>query len=67
MTEEHLTRREHEAAVLLAYGFRNEDVAHRLDVSLRTVEGDRARIMRKLGLSGRSDLVRWALEHGLLR
>jgi two-component system response regulator NreC len=67
MTEEQLSPREREAAVLLAYGFRNEDVARRLAVSLRTIEGDRARIMRKLGLSQRSELVHWALEHGLLR
>ena len=67
MTENELTPREREAAVLLAYGFRNEDVARRLDVSLRTVEGDRARLMRKLGCSNRSELVHWALEHGLLR
>ena len=63
----HLTEREHAAAVLLAYGHTNREVARRLGVSVRTAEGERARLMRKLGFERRSELVRWALERDLLR
>lgn len=61
-----LSDRERSVAVLLAYGFRNADVARELNVSLRTAESDRARVMRKLGFSKRSELVRWALDRRLL-
>jgi two-component system response regulator NreC len=37
-----------------------------LYISVRTAETHRAHIMQKLGLSGRSELVRYALEHGLI-
>jgi DNA-binding CsgD family transcriptional regulator len=62
-----LTERERAAAVMLAYGHTNGDVARELHVSLRTAEGERSRLMRKLGFQRRSQLVRWALERGLLR
>jgi len=65
--EVELTEREQLAARLIAYGLRNEDVARELCVSLRTVESDRSRLMHKLGISRRSELVHWAIEHGLLR
>lgn len=64
--EDQLSERERAVAVLLAYGYRNTDVARELKVSLRTAESDRARLMHKLGISKRSELVRWALEHRLL-
>lgn len=67
LDERLLTERERVAAVLLAYGHTNRDVARELRVSVRTVESERARIMRKLGLERRVELVRWALERGLLR
>jgi DNA-binding CsgD family transcriptional regulator len=54
-------------AVLLAYGHTNRDVAAALQVSVRTAEAERAHVMRKLGLERRAELVRWALERGLLR
>jgi DNA-binding NarL/FixJ family response regulator len=62
-----LTEREETAAVLLAYGYTNRDVARELRVSLRTAEAERAHLMRKLGFGRRTELVRWALERGLLR
>ena len=67
MSEDLLTERERKAAVLLAHGHTNRDVAEALDVSIRTAESERAHLMRKLGLSRRSELVHWALERGLLR
>ena len=62
-----LTERERTTAILLAYGHTNRDVAERLSVSVRTAEAERARVMRKLGFARRAELVRWALERGLLR
>jgi two-component system, NarL family, response regulator NreC len=66
MAENALTERERTTAVLLAYGHTNRDVAAALRVSVRTAEAERARVMRKLGLERRAELVRWALERGLL-
>jgi|GEM_PF-2748753 DNA-binding NarL/FixJ family response regulator len=66
MADVKLTERERLAAVLLAYGHTNGDVARQLNVSLRTAEGERSRLMHKLGFERRSQLVRWALERGLL-
>jgi two-component system response regulator NreC len=62
-----LTPREREVAVLLAYGHTNSEVAARLIVSIRTAEMHRANAMRKLAARSRADLVRWALDQGLLR
>jgi len=67
MFQDSLTEREQAAAVLLAYGHTNRDVAEALHVSVRTAEAERARLMRKLGIARRAELVRWALERGLLR
>jgi two-component system response regulator NreC len=61
-----LTERQREAAILIARGHTNRDVARELRVSLRTVEGERSRLMHKLGFERRSELVRWALQRGLL-
>jgi DNA-binding NarL/FixJ family response regulator len=66
MPTEQLTEREQAAALLLAFGHTNSDVARELNVSVRTVESERARLMRKLGFARRAELVRWALESGLL-
>ena len=65
--QESLTARERKAAVLLAYGHTNSEVARELHVSIRTAEAERAHVMRKLGFTRRTELVRWALERGLLR
>jgi two-component system response regulator NreC len=51
---------------LIALGHTNAEVAHRLHVSERTVELHRARVRRKLELPTRAELVRYALEHGLV-
>ncbi len=67
MVDDKLTERERAAAILLAYGHTNRDVARELHVSMRTAEGERARLMRKLGIERRAQLVRWAIERDLLR
>lgn len=65
--DDQLTEREAAAALLLAYGYTNRDVARELKMSIRTAESERAHLMRKLGFNRRTELVRWALERGLLR
>ena len=61
-----LSRREREVLTLLAEGHANRMVAERLFLSVKTVETYRTRIAEKLGLRTRADLVRYALEAGLL-
>ena len=61
-----LTDREREVLSLLARGQTNQEVARTLGISIRTAELHRARITRKLGRTKRSELVEWALQHGLL-
>ena len=62
-----LTEREEEVLKLTAEGFSNSEIAGRIYLSPKTVDTYRQRIMEKLGLHHRSELVRYALEHGLLR
>jgi two-component system response regulator NreC len=61
-----LSRREYEVLVLVALGYTNRQVGERLEVSIKTVETYRARLGEKLGLRSRADLVRYALEIGVL-
>jgi two-component system, NarL family, response regulator NreC len=61
-----LSEREHEILRLLALGHTNQEIAETLYLSVRTVETHRAHIMQKLRISTRAELVRYALEHGLL-
>jgi two-component system response regulator NreC len=61
-----LTAREREIARMIALGHTNREIAERLVLSIRTVETHRSRIQRRLGLGSRAQLVRWALEGGLL-
>jgi two-component system response regulator NreC len=63
---EELSERESEVLRLIALGHTNAEVAGLLYLSIRTVESHRAHIQRKLGLSSRAELVRYALEHGLV-
>src|SRR5262245_21551743 len=61
-----LTAREREVLHLAAEGLGNIEMAGRLGISPRTVETHRAHVMRKLGLRGLTDVVRYALRRGLL-
>jgi two-component system, NarL family, response regulator NreC len=61
-----LSDREREVLKMLALGHTNQEIAERLYISVRTAETHRAHIMRKLELSTRAELVRYALEHGHL-
>jgi len=62
-----LTRREQEVLELLVYGYTNVEIAERLFISDRTVETHRANITGKLELKTRADLVRFAIDNGVLR
>jgi two-component system response regulator NreC len=61
-----LTAREAELVRLIALGHTSAEIARKLHLSRRTVEANRARLHRKLGLSNRAELVRYALRRGLL-
>jgi two-component system, NarL family, response regulator NreC len=61
-----LSEREREVMRLLALGHTNQEIARMLYISVRTAETHRAHIMQKLRLSTRAELVRYAIEQGLL-
>ncbi|MBI4331937.1 MAG: response regulator transcription factor [Chloroflexi bacterium] len=61
-----LSQREKEVLKLIARGHSNREVAEMLFLSVKTVDTYKARLMEKLGLESRVDLVKYALEHGLL-
>ena len=61
-----LSDREREILRLLALGHTNQEIAKMLYVSVRTAETHRAHIMRKLGLTSRAELVRYAIGEGML-
>ncbi len=62
-----LSQREQEICGFLAYGHTNSEIAEKLFISQRTVETHRANIMAKLGLKSRAELVRFAIDHGLMK
>jgi two-component system response regulator NreC len=62
-----LSDREREVLRLLALGHTNQEIAKELFISVRTAEAHRAHIMQKLTLSSRAELVRYALDEGLLQ
>lgn len=62
-----LSPREREVLGLLARGHTNTEIAERIFVSVKTVETYRARLSQKLGLHTRAELVRYAMNRGILR
>jgi two-component system response regulator NreC len=61
-----LSEREVEVLRKIALGHTNAEIAEQLYLSVRTVESHRAHIQQKLRLSTRADLVKYALDHGLV-
>jgi two-component system response regulator NreC len=61
-----LSERELEVLRLLALGYTNSEIAKRTYISSRTVETHRANLQSKLGITGRPELVRYALQHGVI-
>ncbi len=64
--EDPLSDREREILRLLALGHTNQEIAKMHYVSVRTAETHRAHLMRKLGLTTRAELVRYAIGEGML-
>jgi two-component system, NarL family, response regulator NreC len=61
-----LTEREREVLTLIAQGLSNQEIADRLVISIKTVNRHRENIMTKLDLHTRVELVRYAIEKGLI-
>jgi len=62
-----LTHREREVVQQVAEGRINKEIAHRLTISVKTVETHRASAMRKLKLRTTADLVRYAVRNQLIQ
>jgi two-component system response regulator NreC len=65
-TLESLSARERQVLEAVAYGHTNQEIADQLGIGMKSVATYRARLSAKLGLRSRVELVRFALEHGLI-
>lgn len=65
-TIEELTPREHEVLTYIAEGYTNREIAEALVISVKTVDRHRENIMQKLNLHSRVELVKYAIEKGLI-
>ncbi len=61
-----LTDREREVLILISEGLRNQDIAEKLGISPKTVSRHRENILQKLNLETRADLIRYAIQVGLI-
>jgi len=59
-----LTAREREAAMLIAQGKSNREIAESMTVGIKTVETYITRILNKLGFSSRVQVATWVMENG---
>ena len=59
--QQQLTDRESEVLRLIALGYSNKEIGVNLDLSVKTIEVHKANAMRKLGISSRIDIVRYAI------
>jgi DNA-binding NarL/FixJ family response regulator len=62
-----LSDRESEVLRLIALGYSNKEIAARLSLSVKTIEVHKANAMRKLNITSRIDLVRYAIFQGWLQ
>lgn len=62
-----LTKREHEVLALLCQGYTNVEIAKKLCLSTKTIEGHRARLLSKTGTKNSAHLVMVAIKKGLLK
>jgi two-component system response regulator NreC len=60
-----LTAREKDVLLMLARGYTNRQIATEMNLSVRTIEGHRASVVDKLGISSRVELMNYVEEHGL--
>ena len=63
---ETLTEREREVFILIARGSTYQQIADALFISAKTVDFHRSNIVRKLGITSRSELIRYAVQRGLI-
>ena len=56
-----LSARENEILRYIAFGYSNKEIAARIDLSIKTIEAHKANAMKKLGISGRIDIVKYAI------
>jgi len=63
---EPLTARETDVLKLIARGYTNRQAGEELNISIRTVEGHRANLYKKLGVNSRVELVQFARKHNLI-
>jgi DNA-binding NarL/FixJ family response regulator len=64
---ETLTDREKQVLKLVAEGRSNKEVAELLDISVKTAMSHRERVMQKLDVHSRTELIRFALRRGVIR
>ncbi|HEX8294368.1 MAG TPA: response regulator transcription factor, partial [Pyrinomonadaceae bacterium] len=62
-----LSERESQVLRLVAWGYSNKEIGWKLDISSKTVDTYKLRLMEKLDLRSRTDIVRYALRRGLLQ
>jgi two-component system response regulator NreC len=62
-----LTEREQEVLALIARGFTNKQIGQQLDISPKTVARHRDNVAKKLSLSSRTELTRYAIKKGLIK
>jgi DNA-binding NarL/FixJ family response regulator len=61
-----LTAREHDVLLLIARGYTYKEIAGRLHLSVKTVETHVSSVLRKLQLSNRNELTRWAAQRRMI-
>ena len=59
-----LTRRESQVMEMLARGMTNREIAHDLDISVKTIDTHRGHVLKKLALRNNAELARFAVKHG---
>lgn len=62
-----LSDRESEVLRLIAWGYSNKEIAGRLDLSVKTIEAHKSNAMRKMNMTSRIDIVRFAILQGWLQ
>lgn len=62
---ESLSNREFEVFRLIAAGVSVTDIATRLKLSVKTISTHKANLMQKMGLQNQSELIRYAIKHGV--
>jgi DNA-binding NarL/FixJ family response regulator len=64
---ESLTSREQEILELIWAGFKNKEIGQRLKISVKTVEAHRANMMKKMRVSNTAQLLKTAIQDGMIR